>query len=99
MSGPYRLPGPLEAERQALLRVLDHGESACPDCITAGVRVTWLPDARRWRVSVSHGTMCAVPRRARSRRAYERWLADQLAATGARVAHYASTADLEMSHR
>lgn len=95
-----RLPGPLAAERLALLRVLDGAESACPDCQTRAVRVTWMADLQRWHVSVDHSRHgCTVPRRAWSRRAYERWLAEQLAALGARVAHYASTDDVDLTHR
>ena len=93
------LPRALLAERTALLCVLDNGESACPDCITRGVIITWMADLERWHVSPEHSPGCVVKRNASARRAYARWLADQLAVLGARVAEYASTDDVDLSHR
>lgn len=94
-----KLPARLEAERQALLRVLDNGDSACPDCRTRGIIITYMHDLDRWHISPEHSPACLVPRRAPSRRAYARWLADHLAAIGARVEHYGSVDDLDFSHR
>ena len=93
------LPPRLHAERLALLRVLDNGESACPDCITRGIRVTWMADLGRWHVSPEHDHVRLVRRRKSARRAYARWLADQLAVLGARVAEYGSIDDMDVSHR
>ena len=87
----------LEDERLMLLRVLDNGESACPDCQPRGVSVTRY--GQRWHVAVDHSPSCVVPRRARSKRAYRRWLTDQLAALGVRVAHYGATDDMDLAHR
>ena len=93
------LPPRLQAERYALLRVLDNGWSACPDCVTRGVLITWMADLERWHVSPEHDPACVVPRRAPARRAYARWLADELAVMGVRVAEYASVDDLDVTHR
>jgi hypothetical protein len=87
----------MEAERQALLRALDSGESGCPDCRTISVRVTRMTDLERWHVAVEHNPSCVVRRRARSQRAYARWLADQLAALGL-TACYCSTSDMDLTH-
>lgn len=88
-----------QAERYELRRVLDAGDSACPDCYTRGCRITWMPDLERWHVSPEHDPVCLVPRRAASKRAWSRWLADELAVVGVRVAEYGSVDDLDVTHR